>query len=59
MLRDYRDIIFGSDIAICMKCLNCLDELRMQQVIDRRVLNDQKLMKNAIGKLAWYVFGKA
>ena len=31
---EYREIIFGADTPICM---TCLDELRKQQVIDKKV----------------------
>ena len=45
----YKEIIFGKDSPICIKCL---DELRKQQVIDEKVY-DQKLMDGAVRKLAW------
>ena len=45
----YKDVIFGADSPICIKCL---DELRKQQVISEKVY-DQKLMDDAIRKLAW------
>ena len=44
----YKDIIFGADSPIWIKCS---DELRKQQVIDEK-LYDQKLMDDAIRKLA-------
>ena len=45
----YKEIIFGADSPICMKCL---DELQKQQLIDERVY-DQKLMTDTVRKLAW------
>ena len=45
----YKEIIFGSDIPVCIACL---DELRKQQVIDQKVY-DQKLMEDTMRKLAW------
>ena len=45
----YKGIIFGSDIPVCIACL---DELRKQQVIDQKVY-DQKLMEDTMRKLAW------
>ena len=44
----YKEIIFGADIPICIKCL---DELRKQQIIEEKVY-DQKLVGNAIRRLA-------
>ena len=46
---EYREIIFGADTPICM---TGLDELRKQQVIDKKVY-DQKLMNDTLRKLAW------
>ena len=48
-IKEYKEIIFGSDTPICMACLN---ELRRQQIIDQHVY-DQKLMDDMIRKLAW------
>ena len=45
----YQEIIFGADSPICMKCL---DEIRKQQVIDKRVY-DQSLMDDTVRKLTW------
>ena len=45
----YKEIIFGIDSLLCIKCL---DELRKQQVIDEKVY-DQKLMDDTVKKLAW------
>ena len=45
----YKKIIFGSDTPTCM---TCLDELRGQQIIDKKIY-DQKLMDDRIRKLAW------
>ena len=47
-ITKYKDIIFGPDSPVCMACLN---ELRNQQVIDKKVY-DQKLMDDAMRKLA-------
>ena len=47
-IREYKEIIFGSDTYVCMVCL---DELRKQQTIDQHVY--QKLMDDTIRKLAW------
>ena len=44
----YKEIIFGVDSPICIKCL---DKLWKQQVIDEKVY-DQKLMDDAVRKLA-------
>ena len=44
----YKEIIFGSDTATCMACL---DEIRKQQAIDQHVY-DQKLMEYTRRKLA-------
>ena len=46
---EYREIVFGADTPICM---TCLDELRKQQVIDKKVY-DQNLMDDTVRKLAW------
>ena len=43
-----KEIIFGPDTPTCMACL---DELRNQQVIDKKVY-DQKLMDDTVRKLA-------
>ena len=48
-IKEYREIIFGSDTPACMACL---DELRKQQIIDQHVY-DQRLMDDTIRKLAW------
>ena len=45
----YKEIIFGGDSLICVKCL---DELWKQWFIDKKVC-DQKLMYDTIRKLAW------
>ena len=45
----YQEILFGVDSPICMKCL---DEIRKQQVIDKRVY-DQSLMDDTVRKLTW------
>ena len=45
----YQEIIFGVDSPICTKCL---DEIRKQQVIDKRVY-DQSLMDDTVRKLTW------
>ena len=47
-ITGYRDIIFGADTPICMACL---DELKKQQVIDKKVY-DQKLMHDTVRKFA-------
>ena len=44
-----KEIIFGIDSLLCIKCL---DELRKQQVIDEKAY-DQKLMDGIVRKLAW------
>ena len=46
--KGYKEIIFGSDVPVCIAFL---DELRKLQVIDQRVY-DQKLMDDMIRKLA-------
>ena len=48
-ITKYKEIIFGADTPACMACL---DELRKQKVIDEK-LYDQKLMDDAVRKLAW------
>ena len=48
-ITKYKEIIFGPNIPVCMACLN---ELRKQQVIDKKVY-DQKLMDDTLRKLAW------
>ena len=45
----YNEIIFGPDSPVCMACLN---ELRSQQVINKKVY-DQTLMDDTMRKLAW------
>ena len=45
----YKQIIFGANSSVCM---TCLDELRKQQVIDKKVYN-QKLMDATLRKLVW------
>ena len=45
----YKEIIFSSDTSTCMPCL---DELRKQQVVDKKIY-DQKLMEDMMRKLAW------
>ena len=52
-VKEYKEIIFGSDTPICMACLN---ELRKQQIIDQHVY-DQNLMDEN-WKLAWDVLQK-
>ena len=49
IIKEYKEIIFGSDTPFCMACL---DELRKQQVIDQHVY-DEKLMDDTTRKLAW------
>ena len=48
-IKEYKEIIFGSDTPACMACL---DGLRKQQAIDQYVY-DQRLMDDIIRKLAW------
>ena len=48
-IKAYKEIIFGSNTLVCMEYL---DKLRKQQTIDQPVY-DQKLMGDAIRKLAW------
>ena len=50
----YMEIIFSSDTPVCMVCL---DELRKQQAIDKK-MHDQKLMEDTMSKLAWEGFQK-
>ena len=47
-ITKYKENIFGSDTLVSMACL---DELRKQQVIDKKVY-DQKLMDDTMRKLA-------
>ena len=53
-ITGYKEIIFGWDTPVCMACL---DELRKQQVIDKKVY-DQRLMDDTMRKLAWEVLQK-
>ena len=48
-ITKYKEIIFGPDTPACMACL---DELRKQQAIDKKVY-DQRLMDDTVRKLAW------
>ena len=48
-ITKYKKIIFGPGTPACMKCL---DELRKQQTIDKKVY-DQRLMDDTVRKLAW------
>ena len=48
-IKKYKEIMFGGDIPAC---LVCLDELRKQQVIDKKVY-DQMLIDDTLRKLAW------
>ena len=48
-IKEYKEIIFGSNTPISMACL---DELRKQQIIDQHVY-DQRMMDDTIRKLAW------
>ena len=45
----YKEIIFGADSSMCMKCL---DQLWRQQVIDQKTY-DQKLLDDTIKRLVW------
>ena len=45
----YKEIIFGVDSPICIKCL---DELRKQQVINEKVYHG-KHMDDTVRRLAW------
>ena len=47
-ITGYKEIIFGPDTLVCMACL---DKLRMQQVINRKIY-DQRLMGDTLRKLA-------
>ena len=47
-ITGYKELIFGSDIPICMAHL---DRRRRQQVIDQKVY-DQRLMDDTVRKLA-------
>ena len=44
----YKEIIFGANSPICMKCLG----ERKEQIIDKRVY-DQKMIDYTVRKLAW------
>ena len=48
-ITKYKEIILGPDTPVCMACL---DELRKQQAIDKKVY-DQRLMDDTVRKLAW------
>ena len=48
-ITKYKEIIFGPGTPTC---LVCLDELRRQQAIDKKVYN-QRLMNDTVRKLAW------
>ena len=48
-IAKYKEIVFGADSPTCMACL---DELQKQQVIDKKVY-DQNLMDDTVRKLAW------
>ena len=48
-ITKYKEIIFGTYIPICM---TCMDELRKQQVIDKKAY-DQKTTDDTVRKLAW------
>ena len=48
-ITKYKNIIFGLGTPTCMECL---DELRKQQVIDKKVYN-RRLMDDTVRKLAW------
>ena len=48
-MTKYKEIIFVPDAPACMACL---DELRKQQTIDKKVY-DQRLMDDTVRKLAW------
>ena len=48
-IAKYKEIIFGPGTPACMECL---DELRKQQAIDKKVY-DQRLMDDTVRKLAW------
>ena len=47
--KGYKEIIFGSDVPVC---ISFLDELRKRQIIGQCVY-DQKLMDDMIRKLTW------
>ena len=53
-ITKYKEIIFVPDTPACMACL---DELRKQQTIDKKVY-DQRLMDDTVRKLAWRDFKK-
>ena len=48
-IAKYKEIIFGPGTPTCMECL---DELRKQQAIDKKVY-DQRLMDDTVRKFAW------
>ena len=48
-INKYKEIIFGADSPICIRCL---DEPWKHQVIDEKVY-DQKFMDDAVRKLVW------
>ena len=48
-IRKYKEIIFDPDTPVCMVCL---DKLRKQQVIGKKVY-DQSLIDDKLRKLAW------
>ena len=48
-IKVYKEVIFGSDTHFCMERL---DELRKQQIIDQHAYN-QKLMDDMTRKFAW------
>ena len=48
-VKKYKEIIFGQDTPAYTACL---DELRKQQAIDKKVY-DQRLMDDTVRKLAW------
>ena len=48
-ITEYKELILGSDIPVCVACLN---DLRRQQVINQKVYG-QRLMDDMVRKLAW------
>ena len=48
-ITKYKDIIFDADTPVCMVCL---DKLRKQQVIGKKVY-DQSFIDDKLRKLAW------
>ena len=48
-ITGYNEIIFGSDTPTCIERM---DELRKQQVIDQKIY-DQRLMDNTARKFSW------